>query len=314
MARFDDRATRPARGAADVLRWKLIDRLPGRRAPRADELAALDAIRPAVVDGGAAALASGAAVACWIGHASWVVRLGGLAIAIDPIWSTRIQGVVPRLVPPGVALDALPPLDVVCVTHDHMDHMDLGTLARLGPRPTYVVPLGNRPRLARLGLEAVELDWWQPHRIGDVTITLTPARHWSMRAPWTRNQTLWGGYLVRGPEGTVFHAGDTAAGDHFAEIGRRLGPIDWAMLPIGGYAPRWFMEPQHMDPDEAGAAHLALGARHLLAMHWGTFRLTDEPVGEPPARLRAWWAARGLPPERLWILDAGEARGLVTDR
>ncbi len=312
MARFDDRATRPRRGPADVLRWKLLDRLPGRRAPRPPDFAALDAVRPAVRAGGAAALASGDPVACWIGHASWVLRLGGLAIAIDPIWSQRIQGVVPRLVPPGVALEALPKLDLVCVTHDHMDHMDLATLRRIGPGPTYLVPVGNGPRLARLGLDVIELDWWQAHQVGPVTITLTPARHWSMRMPWTRNQSLWGGYLLRGPEGAVFHAGDTAAGDHFVEIGQRLGPIDWAMLPIGGYAPRWFMEPQHMDPDDAGAGFRALGARHLLAMHWGTFRLTDEAVGEPPARLRAWWAAHRLPAEQLWILEVGEARPLTS--
>jgi L-ascorbate metabolism protein UlaG (beta-lactamase superfamily) len=114
--------------------------------------------------------------------------------------------------------------------------------------------------------------------------------------------------VIRGPEGTAYHSGDTAWGDHFAEIGARLGPIDWAMLPIGGYAPRWFMAPQHIDPLEAARAWEALGANHLLAMHWGTFRLTDEAIGEPPARLRAHWAEREFEPARLWILDPGESR------
>ena len=312
MSRFAHLATTPVRGPGDMLRWKLLDRLPGRRAARRPDFAEVDRRIPEVRPGGGAALASGDPVACWIGHASWVLRLGGRLVAIDPIWSRAIRGVVPRLVPPGVPLDELPRLDVVAITHDHMDHMDLATLRRLGPEPLYIVPLGNAPRLAAIGLDRVlELDWWQSHREGDLEITLVPARHWSMRMPWTRNETLWGGYVLRGPEGTAYHAGDTAYGDHFAEIGRRVGAIDWAMLPIGAYEPRWFMESQHIDPIEAGTGFLELGARHLLAMHWGTFRLTDEAIGEPPERLRAWWRERALAEDRLWIHDVGEARSLA---
>jgi L-ascorbate metabolism protein UlaG (beta-lactamase superfamily) len=211
-----------------------------------------------------------------------------------------------------VAVDELPPVDVVCVTHDHMDHMDLPSLRALGDRPLYVVPLGNAPRLLRLGARSViELDWWQTHAVGDLEITLVPARHWSMRAPWTRNESLWGGYVIRSVDGTLYHAGDTGGGDHFAEIGARVGPIDWAMLPIGAYAPRWFMEPQHCDPDDAGRGYLALGATNFLAMHWGTFRLTDEPIGEPPQLAREFWSRHALPIDRLWLLDVGEARPLI---
>ncbi len=311
MARFSDRATQPARGPADIARWRLLDRLPGRRPPRADDHAALDAVRPGVRSGGARALLDPGPSACWVGHASWLVRLGGALVAIDPIFSSTIQGLVRRLVPPGVTLAEVPPVDVVLVTHDHMDHMDLPSLRALGDHPTYVVPLGNRERLARLGARTVlELDWWQEVALGDLMITLVPARHWSMRAPWTRNETLWGGYVIRSRDGVLYHSGDTAGGDHFAEIGARVGPIDWAMLPIGAYAPRWFMAPQHCDPDDAGAGFQALGARHFLAMHWGTFRLTDEPIGEPPALARQYFARHGLAPERLWLLDVGEARRL----
>jgi L-ascorbate metabolism protein UlaG (beta-lactamase superfamily) len=286
-----------------MLRWKLL----GRRTPRPSDFEVLDRVRPAVRDGGAAALAAGGPVACWIGHATWVLRLGGRLIATDPIWG-GIGGVVRRLTAPGVPLEELPRLDVVVVTHDHRDHMDLATLRRLPDDALYVVPLGNGARLGKP--RVVELDWWQSHRDGDLEIMLVPARHWSMRAPWNRNATLWGGYLLRGPEGTAYHAGDTAAGDHFEEIGVRAGAIDWAMLPIGAYEPEWFMSSQHMGPEEAGDAFLALGARNLLAMHWGTFRLTDEAIGAPPARLRAWWSERGLAEAQLWILDAGEARPL----
>ncbi len=299
-ARFEDRASKPARGPLDILRWKT------RPEPRADNYAELDAIRPAVRDGGAAALASGDPCAVWIGHATYAFRLGGQLVVTDPIWGS-ITG-VPRLVAPGVPLDQLPPVDIVLVTHDHRDHMDLPTIHKLTPGATYIVPLGNAGRIKRANV--VELDWWQTHRVGELEITLVPSRHWSMRMPWNRNATLWGGYIVRGLEGTVYHSGDTAWGEHFAEIAAKVGAIDWAMLPIGGYAPRWFMEPQHIDPYEAGRAFVALGARNLLAMHWGTFRLTDEPVGEPPARLRAWWTEHELDPARLWISDVGEPRAL----
>jgi L-ascorbate metabolism protein UlaG (beta-lactamase superfamily) len=297
-ARFADRATQPARGPRDILRWKL-----GKKEPQGDEFSALDAVRLQVAGGGAEALASGAPVAVWIGHATWALRIGGKLIVTDPIWSGSIGGAVRRLVAPGVPLAAMPPVDVVVVSHDHRDHMDLPTLRRMPDAALYVVPIGNAARLGKPNV--VELDWWDSHAIGDVTITLVPARHWSMRMPWNRNATLWGGYVIRGPEGTAYHSGDTAWGDHFAEIRARVGAIDWAMLPIGGYAPRWFMAPQHIDPIEAAQAWEALGARHLLAMHWGTFKLTDEAIGEPPARLRARWAERGLDPARLWIVDPG---------
>ena len=302
MGRFSDRATQPSRGPRDILRWKL-----GAKEPRRADWDVIDAVRPGVRDGGAAALASGDPCAVWIGHASWAFRLGDALVVVDPIWGS-ISGVGKRLVPPGVALAELPAPDVVLVTHDHRDHMDLPTLAALPDTATYVVPLGNARRLHKANI--VELDWWASTEIAGLTITLVPARHWSMRMPWDKNDSLWGGYVVRGREGAVYHSGDTSWGDHFAEIGERAGPIDWAMLPIGGYAPRWFMEPQHVDPVEAGRAWEALRARNLLAMHWGTFRLTDEAVGEPPERLRAFWAERGHDPSRLWILDVGEARAL----
>ena len=288
-----------------MLAWKVLRRSD----PKPADYAALDAIRPGIREGGAVELATGDARACWIGHATWAFRLGGQLVVIDPVWSTTLSGVVRRLVPPGVALAEMPAIDLVLVTHDHRDHMDLPTLAKLPDRATYIVPLGNGPRIKHTNV--IELDWWQTRQVGQLEITLVPARHWSMREPWNRNSTLWGGYVVRGPEGTVYHSGDTAWGDHFAEIGQRITGIDWAMLPIGAYSPRWFMASQHVNPDEAIAGFEALGAKHMLAMHWGTFKLTDEATGEPRERTLARWAERGMSPERLWILDVGETRPLT---
>ena len=303
--KFDERATKPVRGPGDILKWKL-----GKKEPRPENYQALNMVRPGHVEGGAAALASGDPVAVWIGHATWALRVGRQLVLTDPIWSSNIGGVAKRLVAPGVPLADMPAADIVLVTHDHRDHMDLPTLGTLSHDATYVVPLGNGPRIAKLGHGTiVELDWWQSHAIGELEITLVPARHWSMRMPWNRNDTLWGGYVIRSPEGVAYHSGDTAYGEHFAEIGAKFS-IDWAMLPIGGYSPRWFMEPQHVDPVEAARGFEALGAKQFLAMHWGTYRLTDEAIGEPPERLRAYWAERGWDPARLWILDAGEARAL----
>jgi L-ascorbate metabolism protein UlaG (beta-lactamase superfamily) len=305
MGRFDHLATQPARGPRDMFKWRVVDALAGRNrkdpggftTPRRDPDRTL-------VEGTAPQLT-------WIGHASFLFTLGGRRILVDPVFSHRL-GPIARISPPGLAADALPPVDVVLVTHNHRDHLDPASLAGLGRAPHYVVPLGNGDLVRSLGAEKVtELDWWQSKDLGSIEVTLVPGRHWSMRYPWDRNDALWGGFVVRSNEGAAYHAGDTGFFDGFAEIGKRVGPIDWAMLPIGAYEPRWFMEPQHMGPEDAVEAARLLDARRLVAMHWGTFRLTDEPVGEPPERARAAFAKAGDPGRELWILDVGESRRLV---
>ena len=304
MGRFDHLATRPIRGPRDVFRWKVLDALASknRKDPGGYATPRRDPDR-SLVEGTAPQLT-------WIGHATFLLTLGGKRILVDPVFRNRV-GPISRLVPPGLAIDALPPIDVVLVTHNHRDHLDTWSLERLGPAPQYVVPLGNGHLLRSVGAEKViELDWWQATDLGALEVTLVPARHWSMRYPWDRNDALWGGFVIRSTEGTAYHSGDTAFFEGFAEIGRRLGAIDWAMLPIGAYEPRWFMEPQHMGPEEAVEAARLLDARRMVAMHWGTFRLTDEPIGEPPERARAAFAAAGNRDRELWILDVGETRRL----
>jgi len=173
----------------------------------------------------------------------------------------------------------------------------------------------GRRYLRGAGLEPyVELDWWQSHEHRGVTFTLVPQQHWSMRYPWDRDEALWGGWVCRSSEGATYHAGDNGWFEHFRTIRERVGAIDWAMLPIGAYDPRWFMKPQHISPEEAGRAFVELGARTMVAMHWGTFQLTDEPLSEPPRRLHAWWDEHGPGAgarDRLWVPKIGETLPLV---
>lgn len=323
MGEFDERATKPARNLGDILRWRFLDPLTGRgvREPEAwdSELPPFD--RETVPDdanfvtprreNGGRCLTETEASLTWVGHASFALRLGRRLILLDPIWRGGF-GPRRRHAAPGLPLPAVASAtDVVLVSHNHFDHLDMGTLRSLGDRPLYVVPLGNAQTLAELGANVVELDWWQSHEHEGVRYTLVPARHWSMRMPWTRNQALWGGFVIESDEGVAYHSGDTAYFEGFAEIAQRCPPIDWAMLPIGAYDPRWFMSPQHMCPEEAGQAFLDLKARHLVAMHWGTFKLTDERLAEPPLRLRHWAKARGVADSSVWIMDVGETRQLI---
>jgi L-ascorbate metabolism protein UlaG (beta-lactamase superfamily) len=303
--RFEHLASTPARGPADMLRWKVVDAVLGRNRKDPGGFATpARAYDRALVHGDAPSLT-------WIGHASFLICLGGVRALVDPIFSARL-GPIRRLSPPGIPLEELPRVDLVLITHNHRDHLDAPSVRRLGPAPRYVCPLGNGAWLADAGAKDItELDWWQKTRIGDLEVTLVPSRHWSMRLPWDKNEALWGGYVLRSAQGTAYHSGDTAYFDGFTEIARREGPIDWALLPIGAYEPRWFMESQHVSPEEAVQAAVDLGARQMVAMHWGTFKLTDEPLAEPPERARAAWRRHGLDPERLWVLDIGETRALT---
>jgi L-ascorbate metabolism protein UlaG (beta-lactamase superfamily) len=239
----------------------------------------------------------------WIGHATFLVQLDGVSLLTDPILAERVAGVVPRNVPPGIPLDKLPRIDAALVSHSHYDHLDLPTLKRLGV-PIYA-GLGLRRLFREEGLFCTELGWWQTARLGGVEITFVPAQHWSRRALGESNRTLWGGFVVKGSSATVYHAGDSAYFPGFREIGRRFH-LDAALLPIGAYDPAWFMSPQHMNPEEALEAFQDLGAATFFAMHWGTFKLADEPLDEPPRRLEAERRRKGVPAERVRVLAVGE--------
>ncbi len=244
----------------------------------------------------------------WVGHASFLVQLGGSSALIDPVMSPAlVGGLIPRNVAPGLGWQALPKIDLVLVTHNHRDHMDAPTLRRLGPDPVYVVPQGLGRWFARAGLpRVVEMAWWQRERIAGLDLTFVPAEHWSRRGLLDTNESWWGGYVIERGGLRVYHSGDTAWFDGFALIGEKCGAIDAAMLPIGAYAPRWFMQRQHMDPFDAVRAFAALGARRFVAMHWGTFKLTDEDLAEPPRLLAEAWQRGNMPQQRLAVPAIGQ--------
>lgn len=286
-----------------IFRWSVTDRLlrrrrvhpPGPPAPSAEPDLALIGKR-----GGPPRLT-------WIGHSSFLGSLGSSHFLIDPVFSPRAGGFVPRHVSPGLRPGDLPPLDALMVTHSHYDHLDRRSIAGLARSTPVFVPLGLGCWFRRRGFDNVtELDWWQSDRSGDLSITLVPARHWSRRRLLDTNRTLWGGFVIRSGDASVYHSGDSAWFDGFAEIGRRFPGLGTALLPIGAYSPRWFMEHHHMNPEQAGEAFLTLGARRMIPMHWGTFKLTDEPLREPVERLRRWWAREERAPLRLIVPAVGQ--------
>jgi len=256
-----------------------------------------------------AALPTGDAWLAWLGHASFLLRLGGCTVAVDPVLSNRILAAGRRLTPAG--LDRLPPLDLLLISHNHYDHLDAPTMRAL-PRDTPVVVPGGLGRwFRRRGFTSVtELDWWESMRVGALEVAFVPAHHWSRRGLFDACASLWGGWVLTVGGLRVYHAGDSGYGPFFTEIGSRYPGIDVAMLPVGAYEPRWFMRPVHIDPEESVQAVHDIGARIMVPMHWGAFQLTHEPVLEPIERTRAAWAAAGRDPADLWDLAIGESRPL----
>jgi len=254
----------------------------------------------------------------WIGHATFLVQVGGLNVLTDPHFTARASPLnfagPRRLVPPGLALRDLPAPDVILISHNHYDHLDDGSvrwLARHYPKAVFMVPLGLRRWLQRRKVgNAVELDWWQRHDGHNFSVTAVPAQHFSGRWHNDRNHTLWCGFVFEAGGKKVFFAGDTGYSKDFADIGDRLGPVDLALLPIGAYAPRWFMKSMHVNPEEAVRIHKDVAARQSVAMHWGTFRLTEEPMDEPPKLLAQALKEARVEPEKFWVMQHGETRTL----
>jgi L-ascorbate metabolism protein UlaG (beta-lactamase superfamily) len=316
----------------DFWRWRLTSR-PKRWPARV----ALEPMPPRPVAHG------NEVVVTWLGHATFLLESAHGTVLVDPVFSERASPFTwagPRRVhPPPLAFDALPPIDAVLVSHDHYDHCDAATLRALAARhrgATFIAPLRHRDLLAAAGAEnVVELDWWQSRRVRDVTVTLTPAKHWSNRLGTPRNHRLWGGFMIEFPildsrisngepppreigngasktetGGTrsrrVWFVSDTGYDQElFRRIRDRCGAPDIALVPIGAYEPRWFMAPMHINPAEAVKLHRDVGAHQSIAMHWGTFQLTDEGRDDPVDAIVAERAAVGLREDEFRVIMPG---------
>jgi len=281
------------KGLLDVLKWRIL----GKRARWPKIVPAKAGVRPEKrVEG---------LHVTHIGHASYLVQASNCNILVDPVWSERaspVKGFGPRRYnPPGVAFEDLPPIDAVLVTHNHYDHLDTVTIRRLWEthRPRIFAPLGNDSiiRATDREIEVQTGDWWSGFSLAEtIRLTIVPSYHWSSRGIRDRRMALWGGFILETPTGVIYCAGDTAYRDGaiFKEVGERFGPPVVAILPIGAYAPRWFMRSQHVDPEEAVQIARDCGAKQVLGVHWGTFELTDEPFHEPADRLELAVQAKGL--------------------
>ena len=259
----------------------------------------------------------------WIAHSSALLQIAGLNILTDPIFSERAspfsflgpkrQGELP------FTLKQMPDIDVIVISHSHYDHMDLDTLKELNQmakgKTLFLVPLGVKNLLQNEGITNVqELDWWDVVRVGKLEIYFTPTQHWSARTPWDNNQTLWGSWFFKSPEHSVYFAGDTGYSKDFQDIYEKLGAVDLALIPIGAYAPRWFMKQQHVNTDEAVQMHKDLHAKVSVAIHWGTFRLSDEPMAEPPVLLKKSLLEAHVPEQQFRVLKRGETLNLEIGR
>ena len=266
----------------------------------------------------------------WVGHATMLVQSNGLNVLTDPVFSKRaspVQFAGPkRAQEPGLRLDQLPRIDVVVISHNHYDHLDIDSVKSIaqlnGSATTFLVPLGLKDWFNRQGISQVkEMDWWQSTTIAGVEFTFTPVQHWTARSTGDRNATLWGGWAVLGPKLHWYFSGDTGYSKDFVDTKKYFankqtsalgGGFDIALIAVGAYEPRWFMKEQHVNPAEAVQIHQDLGAKRSVGVHWGTFELTDEPLDQPPIDLDNARKATGISPDDFFLLAVGQSKKIAS--
>ncbi|WML31475.1 MBL fold metallo-hydrolase [Neobacillus sp. OS1-32] len=241
----------------------------------------------------------------WIGHSTFLIQMNGLNILTDPVWAKRM-GFDKRSTEPGIALEDLPEMDVVVISHGHYDHLDFPTLKRLKGNPHYFVPAGLKRLFTRKGYRQVtEMNWWDSVDHKGVTIHFVPAQHWTRRSLTDMNTSHWGGFVFQTAEKTYYFVGDTGYFSGFNQIAERFA-IDTVFMPIGAYEPEWFMAPAHISPEDSVKAFLELGAKQFVPMHYGAYRLADDTGPEALERLLHAWEQQHLPQEQLKVLLIGE--------
>jgi N-acyl-phosphatidylethanolamine-hydrolysing phospholipase D len=309
----------------DLLRWQ-ADRIKNKLPPPAQTPTPQARADLAFIHANAMARDRMQPAVTWLGHATTLVQASGLNVLTDPVLSERaspVQFAGPqRAQPPGLALAQLPHIDVVLISHNHFDHLDENTVRALAKQaqgaPLFIVPLGIKAWLTGLGISKVhELDWWDTHTVDGVEFVFTPVQHWSTRGVGDRNQSLWGGWAVLGPDFHWYFSGDTGYSPDFTDTQKHFaarhtaeqgGGFDLALLAVGAYEPRWFMKEQHINPAEAVQIHQDLRAKRSMGVHWGTFALTDEPLDQPPKDLAIARTAAGVPEDAFFLLAVGETR------
>ena len=229
----------------------------------------------------------------WIGHSTFLIKIDGLTILTDPVFSERASPFKrfgpKRLIPPSLSIKDLPPIDVITVSHNHYDHLDIRSLKKISkknPEAFFLIPKGDIDIFKKRNIDNVfEFEWWQNIDLKDHIFTFTPVQHWSARGLFDRNESLWGGWFIKSTDYSLYHAGDTGYSNDFVETQKRLGSPKYAFLPIGAYDPEWFMSASHVNPEDSIRIMKDLGAEFSFGMHWGTFTLTAEDTLEPAQRL-----------------------------
>jgi N-acyl-phosphatidylethanolamine-hydrolysing phospholipase D len=257
--------------------------------------------------------------AVWVGHATYLINNGDINILTDPIFSKRASPIgfagPKRMIPPAMQLNDLPKIDAVVVSHNHYDHFDIWSLKKLyklNPETIFMIPVGDKKKLIKAGIEnVVEMNWWESLKVSNTTFHFTPVQHWSKRGLFDRNKSLWGGWFMQTDALALYHAGDTGYSNDFKTTYERLGAPDYSFIPIGAYDPRWFMKDSHVNPEEAVQIALDLKSPYSFGMHWGTFTLTDEPVLEPPVRLERALVDQNLEPDFFRSPKPGEILQLI---